>query len=67
MLIILPSTSRDTLKYFSRYFKVPTYSTLTYLYRKTCSNLTDLIDLINPIDPIDLTRYNRYNVPAIAP
>ncbi|RCI14197.1 hypothetical protein L249_6016, partial [Ophiocordyceps polyrhachis-furcata BCC 54312] len=27
MLIILPS------RYFSRYFKVPTYSTLTYLYR----------------------------------
>ncbi|RCI11908.1 hypothetical protein L249_4190, partial [Ophiocordyceps polyrhachis-furcata BCC 54312] len=52
-------------RYFLRYFKVPTCSTLTYLY--TCSNLTDLIDLINPIDPIDLTRYNRYNVPAIAP
>ncbi|RCI07659.1 hypothetical protein L249_5908, partial [Ophiocordyceps polyrhachis-furcata BCC 54312] len=34
-------------RYFSRYFKVPTCSTLTYLY--TCSDLTDRINLIRSI------------------
>ncbi|RCI11716.1 hypothetical protein L249_7433 [Ophiocordyceps polyrhachis-furcata BCC 54312] len=39
----------DSSKYFSRYFKVPTCSTLTYLYTCTCQS--DRSDRSDPMTP----------------